>query len=59
VVVVNGTNGNDVIYGNQTTGLSLNDGETDQYAQIFNFNDMPTSAITIEITMTGEPPAHN
>lgn len=59
MVVVNGTNGNDVIYANQTTGLSLNDGETDQYAEISNFTDMPTSALTIEMTMTGTPPAHD
>jgi len=34
MTIVNGTNGNDVIHGTETAGLSLNNGETDQYAEI-------------------------
>jgi len=57
--ILNGTDNDDVIYGNVNTGLSLNNGATDQYAEISNFTDMPTSALTIELTMTGPPPAHS
>ena len=57
--IINGTTGNDVINGTVNTGLSLNNGATDQYAEISNFTDMPTDAITVELTMTGPPPAHS
>lgn len=61
MITSRGGDDNDVIYGDTGggNGLSLNDGENDQYAQIANFDDMPTDALTVEMTMSGMPSDHS
>lgn len=56
---INGTGGNDVLDGDLADGLSLNNGATNHYAQVADYTDMPTSAISVEMEFTGVRPGHS
>ncbi len=56
---ITGTGGNDVLDGDLATGLSLNNGATNQYTEVANYTDMPTTAMTFELELSGARPSHS